>query len=215
MLSLYGFVRSRSDRPHWTLEECGVPYQFFRLNFRREDHRSASFLALNPAGKIPVLQDGDWVLTESAAICNYVADTYAAGELAPQPGSRERAQYERWLYFVMTELEQPLWTKGKHILGRLPEPLRRPDIMDAAHFEWREALDLLAQGLGSRPFMLGDRFTVVDICIVQTLDWATRFEFPIEDKAVRAYADRHRQRPAYTAYQHKDPKDFPRPDLPV
>jgi len=213
MLELYGYVRSRSDRPHWALEEIGVDYTFFQLNFRRKDNRSPTFLALNPGGKMPVLRHDDLVLTESGAICNYLGDTFPDSGLVPRPGSAARAHYDRWMFFIMTELEQPLWNKGKHILGRLPEELRVPAIMNAALWEWNEALALLEQGLAGKDYLVDNRFSMVDICTAHTLTWADRFEFPIESATVRAYWDRLRERPAFARFQQKETLEIPRPDL--
>ena len=82
MYQLFGFKRSRSDRPLWLLEELQQPYEFFQLDFAKGDNRSEYFLGLNPAGKVPALRHGDLTLIESGAICTYLADRH------PDAGSR-------------------------------------------------------------------------------------------------------------------------------
>ena len=196
MIKLFGFVPSRSNRPHWALEEIGEPYEFYQLDFSKGDHRSEFFLKLNPAGKVPALQDGDLTLTESGAICNYLANLYPEHRLIPYEGSKNRALYDQWLMFILTELEQPLWVKGKHSFA-LPEDKRVPQIFDTAVWEFERAVALLSQGLGDREFMVGPQFTMVDIMAAHTLRWALKFKFPVEHPNLLAYLDRMEQRPAF------------------
>jgi len=138
MLQLYGVIRSRANRPHWALEEIGAPYTYYQLDFSKGDNRSDYFLKINPGGKIPVLVDGDLVVTESGAICNYLGEKYPAKKLTPPSGTRERATYDQWLMFVLTESEQPLWTNGKHRFA-LPEDERVPAVLDTAFCESERA----------------------------------------------------------------------------
>jgi glutathione S-transferase len=117
MMKLYGFPPTRSIRVLWTLRELGAEFEFVNVNLMAGEHRGPDFLALNPAGKLPVLVDGDFVLTESVAIVIYLAEKYADKELLPAK-LEARAQVNHWLLFTATELEQPLW--------RIPRgPLRR------------------------------------------------------------------------------------------
>lgn len=196
MLTLYGFLRSRSNRPHWALEELEVPYTFVQLDFNAGDHRSEKFLALNPGGKVPVLVDGDFVLTESAAICTYLGDRFPEKGMTPAPATRERALYDQWMLFIQSELEQPLWSKGKHSFA-LPEDYRIPAMLDTALYEFQRPLQITADALGERQWMIGDRLTMVDLLLAHTLRWAVNFKFPVEQQNLLDFLERMEQRPAY------------------
>src|SRR5262245_50218733 len=123
-MRLYEFGPTRSIRARWTLQELGVDFESVTVDLTRGEHRRPEFLGINPAGKVPVLVDGDFVLTESVAIVLYLADKYPESGLLPSDPER-RAEVNRWLLFAATELEQPLWRITRQT--RLyPEHLRQP-----------------------------------------------------------------------------------------
>ena len=97
----------------------------------------ADYAKINPQGKVPALVDDDLVLTESAAIVNYISRLGTHPELLPMT-LRQRARYDELCFFVMTELEKPLWTIGKHRFA-LPEEVRRLDMFNTASFEFNKA----------------------------------------------------------------------------
>jgi len=107
-MKLYEFAPTRSIRVRWTLQELGIDFEAIPVNLLTGEHRSPAFLKINPAGKLPVLVDGDMVLTESIAIVLYLAEKYRDKGLIPTD-LQHRAQLMRWLLFTTTELEQPLW----------------------------------------------------------------------------------------------------------
>ena len=112
-IKLYEFGPTRSIRARWTLQELGVDFEPIRVNLIDGEHQRPEFLKINPAGKIPVLVDGDLVLTESVAIVLYLGEKYSAKGLLPADLG-QRAQVNRWLLFAATELEQPLWRISRH-----------------------------------------------------------------------------------------------------
>ena len=203
MLTLYGLPKTRSDRALWALEEKGVPYQFQYVDLGIGEGRAPEFLALNPAGKIPLLVDGDVVISESISICNYIADRCAGNAIAPVFGSDERAHYDQWCSFAISELEQPLWAMAKHRFV-LPEERRVPAIIDTARWEFTVAAQILAKGLEGREFILGNNFSAADILLGHTLAWARAFDVVTEQPTVDAYADRLFARPAFVVV-----KDYP------
>ncbi|MFV7772026.1 glutathione S-transferase family protein [Shewanella marisflavi] len=194
MITLYGTPRSRALRVSWLLEELDVDWQFHFINFAKGDNRSEAFLAMNPSGKIPVIQDDDLVLTESAAICQYLAEKYGQGQFLPIPGTPEAGHYHQWMSFIISELEQPLWTMGKHKFA-LPEAQRYPEILPVAVWEFDKAAAIAEQLLPDSEFLLGDKPTVADIMLAHTLMWATVFEQQIPPK-LAAFRDRMKSRPA-------------------
>ncbi|MFO1370939.1 MAG: glutathione S-transferase family protein [Candidatus Competibacteraceae bacterium] len=195
MLKVYGFPNSRSMRVVWTLEEVGAEYDYVKVDLRSGENFRSPFTALNPGGKVPALVDGDFVLTESAAICTYIGDQYPAAGLVPTASTRQRAQYHQWCSFVISELEQPLWTIGKHRFA-LPENRRVPAITDTALWEFSVAAKVLDKGLGDREFIVGDRFSIADILVAHTLAWAKAYKIPLGSERLDAYAGRLLARPA-------------------
>lgn len=203
MMRLFSYPRTRGTRVTWMLEELGAPYEYELVPFGDNGFASDSFLRINPSGKVPALQDGSLTLTESAAIVSYLGDKFPALGLVPPAGTPERGRHDQWCYFVLSELEQPLWTKGKHRF-MLPEDLRVPAIVDTANWEFQKALGILSQGLGDKPYILGDDFTAADILIGHTLIWAEQAKQSIDPQNVRDYAGRLRAREACKRTRDKE-----------
>lgn len=193
-MKVFGWPNTRSLRAVWALEEAGASYEYVPVNLMRGEGRRPTYLSLNPGGKVPTLQDGDLLLTESGAICNYVGDRHPESGLTPPCGSRERAIYDKWCFFVLSELEQPLWTIAKHRFA-IPERYRIPAVVETAMWEFSVAAKALnAQFSG--PFALGEPFTAADILLGHTLSWAEAWNIPIGHERLIEYAQRLRQRPA-------------------
>jgi len=141
--------------------------------------KSPEYLKLNPQGKVPSLKHHDFVLTESAAILNYI-DALADGRFIPSE-SKSRAKYDELAFFVLSELEQPLWTTGKHKFA-IPEEHRVEQILETAKWEFDKALNAFDQLVNLDEFALGDSFTFADILVAQTFNWADRFGFTLPAK---------------------------------
>jgi glutathione S-transferase len=170
-MKLYEFAPTRSIRARWTLQELGVDFEAVTVNLMAGEHRTPEFLAINPAGKVPVLVDGDLVLTESIAIAVYLADKYPEKRLLPAD-QRGRAEAMRWLLFTTTELEQPLWRMAKHNVIYPPEKRLPADIV-LARDEFIAMAEVLDRHMAGRDFVVGDSVTVADFVLGSTLDWAT------------------------------------------
>jgi len=196
MLELYGMPRSRATRITWALEELGAEYHYHPIDLGKGEGQQPEFLKLNPSGKVPVLVDGELVLSESAAICTYLGDKFPECELVPRSGTPERAKYDQWSYFALTELEQPLWTAGKHRFV-YPKEKRIPAMLDLVPWEFDRAARVLAQGLEGREYLVGDAFTMVDILTAHTLVWARAFKIPHGLASLDDYEQRICSRTAY------------------
>lgn len=194
MIQLYGHAKTRSLRASWALEEAGAEYQFIDVDLHSGAGRREPFISLNPAGKVPVLVDDSLVLTESAAIVTYLGDKFPQSMLVPAAGSVDRARYNQWCCFVLTELEQPLWTMAKHRFA-LPEARRVPAILDCAGWEFARAVKLLEKRLTGR-FALGDQFSAADILLGHTLQWAQAFKLETGSVLLDEYLQRLAIRPA-------------------
>ncbi|MBM7072339.1 glutathione S-transferase family protein [Shewanella sp. 202IG2-18] len=188
MITLYGTPRSRALRVSWLLEEIGIDWNFEFINFTKGDNKKESFLALNPSGKFPVLVDGDFVLTESAAINLYLCDKYANKQFLPKGGVNDVARHHQWMSFITTELEQPLWTMGKHKFA-LPEAVRVPEVLVTAKWEFNKASQLAENMMPETQYLFGENITVADIMLAQTLVWADVFEQEIPPKLKKHMAN--------------------------
>ncbi len=184
MMKLYGMGQSRSFRALWALEEAGIDYEYVAIEFGSSEKNGAAsndYRALNFESKVPTLEDGDLVLTESGAILNYIGANSPKLHLIPIDDLKRRAKYDEICCFVLTELEQGLWTNGKHRFA-LPEPQRVPDVLPTATWEFNKAIKTLQHTFDGEGFVLGDEFTMADVLLAQTLAWAERFEFDMPEE---------------------------------
>jgi glutathione S-transferase len=187
-MKLYGFGPTRSLRALWGLRELGVDFEFVPVNLLTGEHRHPEFLALNPAGKVPVLVDGDLVIPESAAIVLYLAEKYPERGLLPAD-LKERAQVYRWVLFAMTELEQPLWRIAKHTF-LLPEDKRLPQDVALARDDFTAMARVLDRHMEGRQFIAGNRVTVADCVTAYLMDWANENHLIDGFPSLGAYLDR-------------------------
>jgi glutathione S-transferase len=170
-MKVYGYRNGRTLRALWALEEVGAEYEYVEVDVMHGEGRQPSFLKINPGGKVPVLDDGGTIITESAAICMHLAEKYPASGLLPPVGTAKRTECYRWISFVLTELDALLWTIAKHRFG-LPKERRIPAVINCAAWEFEAAAKILATGLGDRAYLVGASFTVADIIAGHTLLWA-------------------------------------------
>jgi len=192
-MKLYEFAPTRSIRARWTLQELEVPFDSVSIDLRKGENRSPAFLAVNPAGKLPVLVDGDTVLTESIAIVLYLAEKYPEKKLIPNDLG-ERAQLNRWLLFTTTELEQPLWRISRHTF-LYPEEKRLPAEVTLAREDFAGMARVIEEYMGAREFVVGDRVTVGDFVLAYTLDWANLVKLLDGLPRLKAYMERMYARP--------------------
>lgn len=180
-MKIYGFGPSRSFRVLWAAEEAGIDYEYIEMKFgsaEKNGNYNKDYLKLNPQGKVPSIVDGDFVLTESAAIVNYIARKANNG-LIPQDNPQAIAQYDEVCYFILAELEQPLWNQGKHTFA-LPEEYRVEQLKEkTTAYEFDKAQKTLSKIIEGRKFVAGDQFTMADVLFSQTVSWAKAFKFDV------------------------------------
>ena len=157
--------------------------------------QSPEYLKINPQGKVPSLIDGDFVLTESAAILNYI-DTLSEQSFIPSE-PKARARYDELAYFVLAELEQPLWSNGKHRFA-IPEEHRIPQMLETANWEFAKAVKALGKLVTIDEYALSSEFSFADVLLAQTIDWADRFKFEVPAEYLQ-YRDNMMARPAAQA----------------
>ena len=193
-MKLYEFPPTRSIRARWTLQELGVDFEAIEVDLVAGDHHRPEFRKINPAGKVPALVDGDFVVTESVAIALYLAEKYPQKRLLPTD-LRQRAEVDRWLLFTVTELEQPLQRIVSHT-SLYPEALRLPSEVDLAGREFKEMAAVLEGHMQGRQFVVGDGVTVADFVLAYTLDWGNEVKLLGDCPKLISYMERMYARPS-------------------
>jgi glutathione S-transferase len=188
-MKLYWSPRSRSFSAIWLLEETGLPYERVLTDITTGAQKSPEYLAVNPMGKVPGLQDGDAALGESAAICLYIADRYPETKLAPALSDPLRAKYLQWMFFSPSCIEPAII----QIFTKLEVPTST-----AAWGSATQVFDVLDQALQKGPWILGDKFSAADITIGSGLNFAVRqFKMVPSRRSFDAYIARFVERPAF------------------
>lgn len=193
MMTLYGLGPTRSLRVLWALQELDAEFEFVPVNILAGETQRPEFLRLNPAGKLPVLVDGDLVLTESAAIVMYLAEKYAAKGLMPTD-LEERAQAYRWSLFAVTELEVPLWRIAKHTF-LYPEDRRLPAEIALARQDFTAMAVVLERHMAGRDFIVGSTMTIADCITAYVVDWGNEVGLIDGNPNLKAYLERMYARP--------------------
>ena len=149
---------------------------------------------MNIQGKVPCLIHDTTVINESGAIVNYIAEMKPKRQLIPKD-IKVRAYYDELCFFILSDLEQALWTVTKH-QRLIPEKLRIEAIRKVAEWEFARSVLALEHYLGDKQFAVGENFTMADILIAYTLRWATAYQFEISQNLTN-YMTRMFSRPAY------------------
>lgn len=201
-LTLYTNPMSRARVARWMLEETGLPYDAVVLDYGTT-MKAPGFRAINPMGKVPALTHGDTVVTENAAICQYLADLVPEKQLAPPVGSPARGSYYRWISF-MGPLEQLMVAKTTG--GPLPDPAMAGFGTEA------DLVDTLEAAVKGREHLAGDTFTAADLLVSAYIGWYLEFKLLEARPAFVQFVERHRNRPAA---QRANELDGPIPDKPA
>ncbi|MBV9945904.1 MAG: glutathione S-transferase family protein [Myxococcales bacterium] len=192
-MKLYGFAPTRSIRALWTLRELDLDFEYVQVDLTRGEHRRPEFLAVNPAGKVPVLVDGNFVLTESVAIVLYLAETHPQKGLLPRE-PHAKAEANRWLLFTATELEQPLWRISRHT-ALYPDEKRIANEVPIARDDFLDMARVMEKHLEGRSFLVGEHVSVADFVAAHTLDWANEVHLLEKLPNLRAYMELMYARP--------------------
>ena len=187
-MKLFWAPQTRSQRAIWMLEEAGVDYEMERIELSSPDRAdSAEFLAASPMGKVPAIVDGDVLMSESAAICIYVADRYATGTLAPAADDAQRGKFLYWTMYTPAVVEPAMSEKFNNVEGnRYRSGWGDFDLMIET---WDSALE-------GKHWVLGDQFTAADVMLGSSAIFLRMFNMLPESKNLDAYADRCLARPA-------------------
>ncbi len=187
-LVLYTNPMSRGRIVRWMLEEVGAPYRTEIVDYARI--KEPAYLAVNPMGKVPALKHGEVVVTETAAICAYLADAFPAAGLAPPLGDALRGTYFRWLFFAAGPIEAAVANKAA---GFDPPP-ERARMMGYGTFD--AAMDQLEAAVAHGGHLVGDSFTAADVYLGSQIGFGLQFGSLPKRPAFEAYWAKISDRPA-------------------
>lgn len=194
---LYHHPFSRAANVVWMLEEVGVEYELRWVDIMTGEHKKPEFLALNPMGKLPVLSDGETIVTEGAAIGLYLADRYSAGKLAPALDDPARGTYLRWSLFAPSVIEPGAMAKAGGWSFKSGQ---------AGWGDYESMLRAMETAVTRGDWLLGARFTMADVIFGGTLRYMLRFKMIESNAAFGAYAERLSGRPALARAEAKNAK---------
>jgi len=186
MITFYHSPQTRSGRTMWLLEESGLPFETRYVSVERADGTGAPDPAnVHPDGRVPAISHDGAAIPESYAIAIYVSDLAADSGLGFPAGSPERGPFLAWLMWIATELETTLFLR----------PAGSAEDSPPVEKSYRQIVRRLETALANGPYLMGDRFTAVDVMAGSTVAWA-RHLFP-ESAAIDAWVARIADRPAH------------------
>ncbi|MBW7877396.1 MAG: glutathione S-transferase family protein [Candidatus Cloacimonetes bacterium] len=185
---LYTNPQSRGRIVRWMLEEIGAPYDVTVMAYG-ETMKSSQYLQINPMGKVPALVHGNAIVTETAAICAYLAEAFPEAELGPKPS--ERAAYLRWLFFAAGPLESAITNQS---MGFLPNEKQQGF---AGYGNFTLVQDVLENAISQTPYITGERFTAADVYIGSQIGWGLQFNLLEKREAFIRYWEKLSKRPAH------------------
>ena len=206
-LILYTSPMSRGRIARWMLEELGQPYTVQYLGFGPEAAMSVKapeYLAINPMGKVPALKHGDAVVTESAAICAYLADAFPEAGLKPAPGTDASAAYHRWLFYAAGPIEAAVTNRALGVV--IDEQKSRM----VGYGSYDEMVDVIDNAVTGRTFIAGDSFTAADVYFGSQIGWGLRFGSLPDRPEFKRYWEGLARRPAYLRATELDDAAMPK-----
>ncbi len=194
-ITLYHHPFSRASTVVWMLEEAAVPYTLEFVNILGGEQKSPPLLAMNPMGKLPVLKDGELVVTEVAAIGLYLADRYALGRLSPLPDDPARGTYLRWSLFAPSVVEPGAMAKAA---GWEYKPGQ------AGWGTFDAMVSAMESAVAGKDFLLGSQFSMADVIFGGTLRYMMQFKMVDARPAFSEYVARLEARPALKAAEARN-----------
>ena len=195
-ITLYHAPQTRSTGAVVLVEELGADVDIVTLDMKAGEHRRPAFLAVNPMGKVPCLLDGDALVAEQVAVFLFLADRFPDAGLAPAIGDPLRGPYLRWMAFYGSSFEPACVDRAMK---------REPGMRGMSPYgdfdtTMRTVTDQLARG----PWMLGERFSSLDVLWGGALGWMTMFGIVEAAPVVAAYVERAAPRPASLRIRERD-----------
>lgn len=194
-LVFYTNPQSRGRIVRWMLEELGQPYRTEALAYGAA-MKAPEYRVINPMGKVPAIRHGGVVVTETPAICAYLADAFPQAQLAPP--TAERGDYYRWLFFAAGPLEQATVNKA---LGVQVSDKQRGFV---GYGDLDSVVDTLEAALRGRTYIAGHHFSAADVYLGSALGWGMQFDTIPKREAFAGYVAHLHQRPAWQRAQQID-----------
>lgn len=163
--------------PHLILEELQVDFELITVDRKSNGQKSADYVAINPAGRIPTLVDNGLTVFESPAICVHLAENHPSANLIPSIGERDRALFFQWLMYLTNTLQAELMVyfyPQKHTLGSN----NLADIVQAQEQLITDALVLLDRALEGKNYLVGESVTACDYFLFMLCVWADELQRP-------------------------------------
>lgn len=177
MIKIYGSILSRASRNAWAAEEAGAAYEIVSLDFRKGEHKAPAFLAINPAGKMPAMVDGDAVMSESLAINLYIAQNYSKGKLWPAD-AKSQARCLQWSMWAGAECEPVAYGRLREVFFKKPED-RDQKLLATLAEQAKPLVETVETALKASPFLAGNAFTVADINVACVMEYLVRSDFDL------------------------------------
>lgn len=175
-LRIYGIARTRAFRVLWIAKELGLPYEHIPVEIGAAGARQPDYLAINPNGRLPAIDDDGFTLWESLAITMYLAKKHDAGRL--YPGTLEgEAKCWQWSLWSVQEVDRGVNIWSLHAI-RLPPEDRDPARLAEALKVLDAPLRVLDGALADRPYLLGNNFTVADLNVAAVISRAIEMDMP-------------------------------------
>lgn len=200
-LTFYTNPMSRGRIARWMLEEIGAPYQTEIVDYGPA-MKTPDYLAINPMGKVPAIKHGETVVTETAAICAYLADAFPKAGLAPAPA--DRGAYYRWLFFAAGPIEAAVTNQS---LGTVP-PAEKESMV--GYGSYATVVDVLETMLPKQGYLAGDRFSAADVYVGSQLGWGLQFGTIEPRPAFESYVALVQDREAYRQAMALDDAAMPK-----
>jgi glutathione S-transferase len=173
-LRIYGIARTRAFRAIWVANELGLAYEHVPLEIGEAGARKAAYLAVNPNGRLPAIDDDGFVLWESLAITMYLAKKHAAGRLYPV-ALEDEARTWQWSLWALSEVDRGVNIWSLHAVRLAPQD-RDPLMLAAALKVIGPPFRVLDTALAERGYLLGATFTVADLNVAAVISRAIDME---------------------------------------
>jgi glutathione S-transferase len=204
-LTFYTNPQSRGRIARWMLEEVGEPYDTVILDYGTT-MKGADYLAINPMGKVPAIKHGDMIVTETPAICAYLADAFPQKGLAPPIADPRRGDYYRWMFFTAGPVEAAVTNKSLKVMVG-------PDQKAFVGYgSFEETIDALERAVSASPYICGDQFTAADVYVGSQIGWGLMFGTIEKRAAFEDYVGRLYARPAARRANELDDAAKPKPE---
>lgn len=190
---------SRARMVHWMLEEVGAPYRIELVDLQKGEQKKPAFLAVNPMGKLPAIVHRGTVVTETGAICAYLADAFPAAGLSPRWDEPIRGTYLRWMFFGAGCVDSALMDR---MLSR-PTPERTSAL---GYGRYEDLVDTLEKAITPGPYILHDRFSAADVYIGSQIGFGMMTKTLEPRSSFQSYMRRLSQRPAFKRFEEQSEK---------